>query len=831
MNETVIEELKAHLLPYLSSKGIKVIGKFQCFTGLHNDSTPSVGIVPGTDNMVWHCLGCSTSGTIFHAAHYLEDMPIEGPDFWKVTVSELAKRFKIEYTEETLTQEDKERYQLLAIHRDVAAYVASSLDRQDSMIHCYLLDRKWTVETARALGIGTVDNFDIYLKTMKALGWTQEFMQQVGLLDRRIFSHNSLIFTVNDINGRPVAFAARNMLVKQKGDEEKYGAKYVNSPLSVIYPKGRILYGLNECLDLPGPLWIVEGYPDRVTLWQAGTKKVAAIGGTSFTSPSEAHKTGENHLDVLIEHNLTNLILCLDGDTMGVHNTGKIIDEHLVKAPTVSARICNLPPTSDDPDSFISENGLEEFNKFQLLAPFAWKLDHLPYNADPKETADKMIPLIVNEPNSISRWDMCRTLSAKTNIPLDFINQEVLNQTNGIQNMVQKKILQAGKDMQRKLSSLNDTDSIVTMVGDYYGKMLNMIEDTTNEQVDYVEKVASVKNLLLNKNVGNRFSCGKLTQISEALGGFPCDAQMMILTGYANIGKTSFVRNLAWELIRSNPEIHLIFMSIDDSFQKIINGFVSLLTGVPQDLVSNRILLEKNPVMEKTVLAGFDEMAKLKDRMVIKDDDDGFTVLAMEKHINEAIKKYPEKKLVFMLDNFHRLADVDSGKWEEMDSTAKRIKRMCKRYNIPMFVNVELRKTEWSSRATIRDVKGTGSIEFVSDLVWILHQNYHIDRQSVMIWNNKGTTSPINELECPKNKITGSKGNIFFKFDPKRSRYEEMNPTEAQTLVSKEVDRIRAKGATYDASKKYNGSGRGNTYGKDSGSSDATPQGPSQSVS
>lgn len=806
MNETVIDQIRARLLPYLAERGMKVSGKFQCFTGLHTDSVHSCAIVPSSNGTVWHCFGCNTSGNIFTAAHYLDGLPIEGPDFWKITVPEVAKQVKVDYVEEAMTPEDRERYQLLAIHRTAADIVVSSLDRQDSQIHAYLAERKWTVETARAIGIGTVDDFQSYVDAMKSTGWTQEYMHQVGLMDQRIFNKNSLIFVVKDLNGRPVAFAARNTRIKEHGDETKYGSKYVNSPLSVIYPKGSILYGLDICLDLPGPLWIVEGYPDRVTLWQAGIKKVAAIGGTSFTSASESHRAGENHLDVLIEHNLTNIILCLDGDKMGVLNTNKIIDDHIIKAPTVSARVCNLPTDSDDPDTFISRNGIEDFNKFQILSPFAWKLEHMPYNADPKETAEKMIPLIVNEVNAVTRWDMCKSLSTKTNIPLDFINQEVINRTTGVQTKVEQKIIQTGKEMQKKLFGVTDIDTIMTVVGDSYGRMLNMVEETTKEQVDYTEKVAAIKNLLLNKNIGKRLSCGKLTQFDEAMGGFPTDAQLMIFTGYANIGKTSFLRNLSWELIRSNPDVHVIFMSIDDSFQKIVNGFISLQTGIPMDIVSNKDLLAKNPNAEKAVLDAYDILGKLQDRIIIKDDDDGFTTFAMEKHIAEAIKKYPEKKLVFMLDNYHRLADTDSGKWEDLDSAAKHIKRMSKRFNIPMLINVELRKTDWSSRATMRDVKGTGSIEFVSDMVMILHQSYHVDQRSHLVWSNKGRTCPINELEFPKNKITGFKGSIYMKFAPSQSRYDEMSTAEIAPIKAREEERIKARGG-------YNGKSSRKNFG------------------
>ncbi len=818
MDRMIVDHLREYLVAYLASHGIKPSApKFQCFTGEHTDSTPSCHIVPGTKGCAWRCFGCNSSGDIFTAAHYLEGLPLEGADFWKQTVPKLAVQFKIDYNQAEITEVDKQRYQLLAVHKTAAQYLLMCHDRKDSVIKGYLEDRGWTVEIAKTMGIGAVDNFDEYLKYMISQGWTLEYIKDVGLHDGRIFNKNNLIFTVKDLDGRPIAFAARNTAMKNGG------VKYINSPSSSIYKKSMTLYNLDECLNQTGPLWIVEGYPDVVTMLQAGIKKVCAIGGTAFTSPSELHREGDNHVDMLLNQNLTNVIMCLDSDKAGILNTRKLIEQHLPKGSKLSVKIHNLVSGSGDPDDFIKEHGVEKFLKISNITPFEWRLENIDYNEDSREIADEMVPLIVEEPNAITRWDMCSALSKKTTIPVIVLNEEVQSRTTGAAQAVNKQVMIVSRDLNKRLRTAYDPETVATLIGDAHGKVLNALDDKSVKKIDYTTRLMSVRDLSVGNTNGHRrrFSCGKYKMLESQLGaGFPTDAQFIMLTGFANVGKTSFLRNLAWELVRVNPEIHLIFMSVDDSFQKIINGFVSIHTGYNQTLVASPQLLEKYPSHKDQVWKAYESIDKIKDRLVVKDVMDGDTTLAMERHINEALIKYPDRKTMLILDNFHKLADVASGEPAVVSTASNKIKRMTTRYNIPILLNVELRKTEWKQRATLRDLKGSASLEYDADLAMVIHQNLHTDKQSLLTWVPPGKfpdgkpmkPEPYNEIEWQKNKISGFKGSNWYKFNTGISRLDEVSRTSIADLLEKENER-QSKRRGNDNSGSYRGSSFRSNYG------------------
>lgn len=812
MSKAVVEQLKENLVPYLAGHGVNVAAeKFRCFSGKHVDTNPSCHVIPSSRGKGFWCFACLTGGDIFTAAHFLEHLPKEGPDFWKVTIPHLAQKLGVDYAPEQLSPEDKERYQLLAMHKDAAEIILSSLGREKSVVHKYLEDRKWTKETAQACGVGTVDSYAEYENTMLSLGWSPEALRRGNLTDPRIFSPTSLIFILKDTNGRPVGFAARNTNHGIDG-----APKYVNSPESPIYNKSATLFMLDQCIDRDGALWIVEGYADAVSLWQAGYKKVCAIGGVYFTGPDEMHR-GASHLETLIDNDMSNVVFCLDADDGGYRGTEKALDEHFPKAPGIMVRICALPHGLD-PDDYIngdtSKNvparGIESFLAIPLLSPFAWRLSRLDHTTNPRKVAEDMIPLILQETNSVVRWEMCRELSEKTGIPTSFLAEEISNRANVDQQESKRKLNSITKDLQRKLLNNPDPEQVIRIVSDAQVNILKIVDDGSKKTTEYSERVASVRNTLMDEKIQPRLSLGKYKQLFEALGGFPTDAQLMALTGLPNIGKTSLLRNLSWEMIRSNPDCFVVFMSIDDSFQKIIQGYVSLYTQIDQEEITNKVNLLANPAKREAVWAGFDHIQKLKDNIVVYDAVEGNTIMAIERHINSALHRHSGKKIVFILDNFHKLAEVSAGQDEPgtVAGACNKVKMLSTRYNIPILMNVELKKTEWRMRSSLRDMKGSMSIEYDCDLVMLLHQELHMDRESKMIWSPgpERRPMPINELEIAKNKVSGYKGSIYLKFMTSRSKMDEMAENAVLPILEAERKRVQER-RKYDYDKRKTGWG------------------------
>ena len=108
--QDLIQNLKGKLENYLLSFDIKRKGQlFSCINPEHEDSDPSCSISGKGNKEIFHCFGCGVAGDIFHAAHYLEGLPIHGPEFFTVTLASLAKRFNLPFEPRQLSESEKER--------------------------------------------------------------------------------------------------------------------------------------------------------------------------------------------------------------------------------------------------------------------------------------------------------------------------------------------------------------------------------------------------------------------------------------------------------------------------------------------------------------------------------------------------------------------------------------------------------------------------------------------------------------------------------------------------------------------------------------------------
>ncbi len=156
-----------------------------------------------------------------------------------------------------------------------------------------------------------------------------------------------IIFPIFSPNGRVVAFAGRKLR------EDDSGGKYINSPESIIYIKGRILYGLSHAKDDIRKIdkaIIVEGYMDLISLYQAGVKNVVAVSGTALTDDQAQ----------LLSRYTKNVVLLFDADAAGIKASMRSI-EILLKRD-FDVKISTLPK-GEDPDSYVTKFGKEAFDE------------------------------------------------------------------------------------------------------------------------------------------------------------------------------------------------------------------------------------------------------------------------------------------------------------------------------------------------------------------------------------------------------------------------------------------------------------------------------------
>lgn len=351
--ENKIEEIRS------SADIIDVISEFvqlrkrgKNFIGLcpfHSEKTPSFTV--SEEKQIFHCFGCHSGGNIYKFL-----MEYEKISFIEA-VQEVATRvgINLEYEEDT-TGKESEQEILYEINVQAARYFSDNLlnSPEGEVARKYFVERKIKLQTMRAFGLGYSRNgWEYFVDYAKSQKIDLERASQLGLIgqqsDGRLFDKFSdrIIFPIFSANGRVIAFAGR-ILENKEGS-----AKYLNSPESSIYVKGRILYGLSFAKDEIRKLdkaILVEGYMDLISLYQNGIKNVVAVSGTALT---------EDQVQLLSRYT-KNVVLLFDADTAGIKASMRSIE--LLLKRDIEVKIVTLP-SGEDPDSYINKYGKDDFDE------------------------------------------------------------------------------------------------------------------------------------------------------------------------------------------------------------------------------------------------------------------------------------------------------------------------------------------------------------------------------------------------------------------------------------------------------------------------------------
>ncbi|WP_447977697.1 DNA primase [Candidatus Nitrospira bockiana] len=337
----------------------------QNFKGLcpfHAEKTPSFTVSPS--RQIFHCFGCGAGGNVFTFL-----MKIDGTTFPE-TVRELGQRLGItvpDMTLQTTGGDGKLRERLERINQAAARIFQQQLwDGVGRDARAYLAERGIGEETVRSFGIGlALPAWDGLLRLLLKSGHALSDIAAAGLAIAKDQSGRRsddagayydrfrarLMFPITDLRKRVVAFGGRVM-----GDGEP---KYLNSPETPLFSKGRTLYGLDrarEAAGRAGRLVIVEGYFDAIALHQAGITNVAATLGTALTS---------DHLTT-IRRFAGKVVLLFDPDPAGVRAALRTLD--LFVGTGLGVTVVSLP-RGEDPDTFVRKQGVEAFRRLEETAP------------------------------------------------------------------------------------------------------------------------------------------------------------------------------------------------------------------------------------------------------------------------------------------------------------------------------------------------------------------------------------------------------------------------------------------------------------------------------
>ena len=312
----------------------------------HKEKSPSFSVSP--DKQIFHCFGCGVGGNVFHFLSKIENIT------FRESIEELAERAGItlpvlDSREDTKQMELKTKvYEINAL---AAQFYHENLYKPSSKIaQEYIKKRKLDNKTLQSFLIGYSGNFDELYQMLKQKGYTEEQMMASSMIvksDRGRYLdrfRKRVMFPIQDVRGKIIAFGGRVL------DDSK--PKYMNSPETIVYSKGRHLFGMNLAKNSGSKkIIIVEGYMDAISLHQRGINNAVASLGTALTEAQGR----------LLRKYSEQVIIGYDADGAGQAATLRGLE--ILQNLGCDIRILQIEGAKD-PDEFVVKYGPERFNLY-----------------------------------------------------------------------------------------------------------------------------------------------------------------------------------------------------------------------------------------------------------------------------------------------------------------------------------------------------------------------------------------------------------------------------------------------------------------------------------
>src|ERR1700735_4363673 len=377
----------------------------------HNEKSPSFSV--SAEKQFYHCFGCGAHGTVIGFLMQYEKMEFLD------AVADLAQRAGLELPREAKKEHEPGSADLHELMLRAARFFEQNL-ADNARAKAYVQRRGIDAEICARFSLGYApDAWEALLKRFGTSEDERRRLLQVGLILERSGEKTSgfydrfrdrLMFPIRDSRGRVIGFGGRNI--------DQGGPKYLNSPETPLFHKGRELYGLYEARRAHADfkrLMIVEGYMDVVRLHQAGITYAVATLGTATT---------QEHLNKIFR--LTSeVVFCFDGDRAGRQAAWRALENSLPLARDGRELKFMFLPEGHDPDTLVAEEGPKAFeNRLNTALPLSEyliqqlgaevNLEHVDGRAKLKALA---APLFARMPEGIYREMLADSLAARVGMP------------------------------------------------------------------------------------------------------------------------------------------------------------------------------------------------------------------------------------------------------------------------------------------------------------------------------------------------------------------------------------------------------------------------------
>jgi len=796
----LVEKVKPLLTQYLTDHQVTLDnrGWFRCLNPKHPDHDPSMHIIPASNGTKTKCFPCGASYDIFDAHAILEGRPKQGPGWIYQNLYELARRYGIDFEEVEPTEQELLLMRLMRMYQDAADILVEVAKKEPDQSFAYTRARGISDEVCIEMGVGSVP-WKAFLQRMQACGHDVDYMKQYDL-SSDMFDREHVTFTIRDKNGMVVGFARRFTLwdgEQQKLSREKqsyYPPKFSNTGANVpFFQKEALVYGLDTARkENYRRLEMFEGYFDVLGARQAGIRASACALGTSLTEfqVMQAQDCGFTHINYVG-----------DMDDAGQKGAMKALDT-MAGREGLKATVTFLPfpesvPVKDrDPDTYLKMFGAEEYFKLPEYSGFDWKLDiELKTNGqDLHHLALRMIPLIMNEKDHITRGRLVRVLADKTSVPEEDIRAE-------IQKREDVRIDSLAIDLQRGLGRAKTSLERIEVIQEIAAQTRSASDETVDVSIGESARAAVLAFQKFEAPiVGLRGYKTGFDQFDKDFDGFPKEQQILGIAGSPNCGKSAFVTNMAVNLALYNPseKLSIIYHIMDDPRNIAIAKIMSCLTGMPIRTTTRAA----SDILPYPHLKNAYEQAKawLLEKMhtgaiVVKGQEMGCGTEVAARLIDTTMQR-TGNKVVYIADSLHnisaegntgdrRMNFIQVSDWAQQISDTRRIS---------MIFTCELTKEGMKERPRMYMTSETSAIGYKFKAVGMVWNALHILRETANdywldelldpatgVKTGDPVKRPIIEIKWEKNKISEFKGSHYFRFWDNAARVAQMSFQEVDT--------------------------------------------------
>jgi DNA primase len=387
----------------------------------HQEKSPSFSVSPSKE--IFYCFGCGKGGSIFNFV--MEAEHVTFPEAIRIVAEKTGMPLPATVDDKRFEAKRKESDEVIELNTWALEFWEQQLQESPEarLARDYLTGRAISEQTLKTFRLGYSPNsWEALGNYLKSRGASVGQIERSGLVVKKEQGgyydrfRGRVIFPVMDAQGKPVAFGARAI---RPEDEPKY----LNSPETAAYTKGRHLYGLNITrneIRRKKFVILVEGYLDLIVPYQFGIENVVASLGTALTTEQAR----------LLSRFARKVVVNYDGDRAGIQAAKRAIETLL--AEDLEIKVLVLPEGAD-PDDFLRQRGAEEYNKrrgeaapyIQFVIEQSLRDRDLRVPAHKAEAVEEVLPYIRAVKNRIQKREYFDIAMDALRVEGDSLRQEL----------------------------------------------------------------------------------------------------------------------------------------------------------------------------------------------------------------------------------------------------------------------------------------------------------------------------------------------------------------------------------------------------------------------